>query len=110
MSTRKNKSNRRTKSPSSSKRYTPEQRISYHTKRDTAHGHFGLTFGEPKHTYSIGYVDGALGKNNKRVIKAEYGAKSSYAYEAGHKRGAKAGEAYFKKTGKHPSSIVFGKK
>ena len=110
MSIRKNKSNRRTKSSSSSKRYTPEQKILYHASRDSSPGKHAITYGGPKHNYSFGFVDGVCGRDNHRGVNSEFGSKSANAYNVGHKRGVKTARSYFLKTGKQLDDVLYRKK
>ena len=70
-----------------SKRYSTEDKLKYHTKRDLNPKGFGLVFGEPKHSYSMGYLDGFDGTNNSRFVESHYGKRSSISYEFGRKRG-----------------------
>lgn len=87
------------------KKYTSEQKYRYHSSREVSCGKYGLKFGGPKHSYSIGFADGFHSIDNKRGILSEFGRKSGASYSIGNKRGRAAAKEYFLRTGKQPSDL-----
>ena len=103
MAYKKNKNYKR--KSSKSKKYTIEERLEYHSKRARVPGRFNIKLGGPKHSYSDGFRESFLGHNNESAIRNEFGVKSGNAYAAGYKRGKKAANEYFLKTGENPFKL-----
>lgn len=87
------------------KKYSPEEKLEYHSKRARAPGRFNLKFGGTKHSYSDGFRESFIGHNNEYATRREFGEKSGNAYALGYKRGRKAAKEYFLKTGKQPFDL-----
>ena len=72
------------------RRFTLREKVAYHKSRDMHPKKHHLRFGSPKHTYSVGYVDGYENElNNARSYK-KYGKKSLFSYLKGYNRGKRA--------------------
>ena len=84
------------------KKYSSEQKLRYHLNRASAPGRYNLKYGGTKHSYSDGFCEAFSGINNEAATRAEFGKKSGNAYSIGHKRGVKAANEYFNRTGKQP--------
>ena len=87
------------------KKYSLEDRLSYHSSRDRSPGRFGLKYGGTKHCYSFGFVDGFEHIDNSKATIKEFGKRAGKAYLIGNERGKKAAREYFNKTGKQPSTL-----
>lgn len=89
------------------KQYSIAERYKYHRKRDSNWGDFGFqTYGDPKITYSTGFVDAFNGvRSNDSTITHYYGKRSGTAYLRGYERGRKAKHEYFITTGKQPGDL-----
>lgn len=94
------KNYRRSSAKPRKKRYTVEERIAYHRDRAKRSSAYGLKLWGTKHQYSIGFHEGAIGRDNSRPTEIEFGKKAARAYKTGHERGRKAARIYIKKTGK----------
>ena len=79
-----------------------EKRFNYHVKRSFAPRKHGLKIGDPKHSYSSGFVDAFSNddENYYSEIKAEYGKRSAKSYSLGFSRARKAQKEYSKKMGR----------
>lgn len=87
------------------KKFSSEEKYRYHSDRYFSCGKYGLKFGGPKHSYSVGFRDAFHDRDNKRAVSAEFGKRSGNAYGVGYERGKKAAREYFKRTGKNPSGL-----
>ena len=87
------------------KRYSPQEKLSYHYDRDLHPARHGLKYGSGKHLYSYGFADAFSGRNNASGCEKEFGKKSVGGYRLGYARGEKEATKYFKATGKQPSSL-----
>lgn len=83
----------------SKKKYTELERYHYHLDRVYACGRYGLKFGGPKHSYSVGFSDGVSNIDNTGATRSEFGNRSGRAYAAGRKRGRAAAKTYLTKNG-----------
>ena len=81
------------------RKFDEVDRVKYHLDREYECGRYGLNYGEPKHSYSIGFSDGVSFIDNTAAMRGEFGAKSARAYASGRKRGQAAAKSYFKRTG-----------
>ena len=81
------------------KKYSFEQKYKYHMKRDRNCSSFGIKYGSPKQFYSMGFVDGADGRNNSSTVSHKFGNKSGFAYDAGYKRARAEISKFVKKNG-----------
>ena len=89
------------------KKYTSEEKYSYHTSRDRNFREYGLKPGSSQRCYSAGFADGFEGLNQKSEIERQFGKRPSGAYAFGHKRGRVEARKYFLRTGKRPSALKF---
>ena len=87
------------------KKFTSEEKYRYHSSREVACGKYGLKFGGPKHSYSIGFSDGFHHIDNSSAMRSEFGKRSGASYSIGNKRGKAAAKEYFLRTGKQPSEL-----
>lgn len=85
------------------KRYSPQEKLSYHKSRDTSPARYGIEVGSAKHMYSFGFVDGFDGLNNAGACQTEFGKKSANFYRLGHARGVRCKVGYKETTGKYSS-------
>lgn len=69
------------------KRYSPDDKYTYHLSRDISPSLTGLKFGSARHLYSTGFVDAFDGRDNASAVKKQFGAKSAAGYRFGYKRG-----------------------
>ena len=82
------------------KKFSLKDRIAYHRDRDRNYKKYGIKFGGPRHSYSVGFSDGIDHLDNSAVTKRLYGSRSARAYNFGRKRGKIAAAKYFEKYGK----------
>lgn len=82
------------------KKYTPQQKYSYHKTRERSPKKYGIKFGDTKHLYSCGFTDGFDFIDNTAATRNEFGKKGGLAYSLGNKRGKKAALEYSESTGK----------
>lgn len=87
------------------KKYSSEEKYRYHSSREVSCAKYGLKFGGPRHSYSIGFADGFHRIDNTRGMESEFGKRSSKAYAIGNKRGKAAAKEYFSRTGKNPHDL-----
>ena len=69
------------------KRFTPEEKYSYHHSRSVAPKPNGLKPGGAKHIYSLGFTDGYNGSFGKNRIRNDFGKRAVGVYTLGHRRG-----------------------
>ena len=82
------------------KKFSLKDRIAYHRDRDRNYKKYGIKYGSPRYSYSIGFSDGIDHLDNSASVKREFGSRSARAYNFGRKRGKIAAAEYFKKYGK----------
>ena len=87
------------------KKYSSEEKYCYHKSRVYSAAKHGIKFGDPKHSYSIGFSDGFKDIDNTSSMKSEFGKKSGNAYAIGQRRGVAAAREYFMRTGKDPHAL-----
>lgn len=83
------------------------ERYNYHNSRDRSPGRFGIKMGDPKNSYSAGFVDAFHGVNNSYVIRSEFGKHSARAYDRGRRVGVLAAKKYSNNTGKPSFTIEY---
>ena len=71
------------------KRYSLQERISYHHSCDVAPNRHGIKYGSPRHMYSFGFSDEVAGIDNYERAKFEFGKKAGASYRAGHRQARK---------------------
>lgn len=69
------------------KRFTPEEKYSYHQNRVVSPGRLSIKLNVNKQMYSIGFCDGFDGITNKSAVRHDYGNKAAASYDLGHRRG-----------------------
>ena len=72
------------------KRWSPEEKMKYHSSRDVSPSKFNIRFGGTEHCYSSGFVDGFNFIDNSSAIRHEFGERSSKSYRIGNVRGRNA--------------------
>lgn len=82
------------------KRFSPQEKLSYHTSRDLSPSRYGIKAGSAKHLYSFGFINGFSGLNNASGVEGKFGKKAASGYRFGYARGEK--EAYKDMMGKYP--------
>lgn len=81
------------------KKYTFEEKYNYHQSRVRSCARYGLKFGDPKHSYSDGFVDGVNFRNNAHSTTREFGKASGKAYTLGYNRAQNEIKKHVKKHG-----------
>lgn len=87
------------------KRFSPQEKLSYHSDRDLHPDRHGLKYGGGKHLYSYGFADAFSGRNNASGCEREFGKKATSGYRLGYARGEKEAIKYLKATGKQPNNL-----
>ena len=87
------------------KRFSPQEKLSYHYDRDLHPAGHGLKYGSGKHLYSYGFADAFSGRNNASGCEKEFGKKAAGGYRLGYARGEKEAIKYLKATGKQPFNL-----
>lgn len=65
------------------KKRTIDEIIKYHRGRGNSPEEYGVKFGDPKHTYSVGIRDELARLSQQDYYRANYGQKSAKAYAFG---------------------------
>ena len=72
------------------KKFSLQEKIKYHRRRDRDPSLFGLKNTDPKRAYSDGFVDGIdSNRNDRNFYKNFAGLKAANAYSFGRARGRK---------------------